>query len=82
VGDSDAFAVVSRTLEDAVRTESTQLVSASGEALVTVGDSRGLEVLERLTKDVTNAQYVAVLAQFQERLRKGVAGIDKGRTAN
>jgi aminopeptidase N len=84
VGKSDpsAFAIVSRTLEEAVRTESSQLVSASGEALVNVGDPRGLEVLERLTKDVTNAQYVAVLAQFQERLRKGVSGVDKGRTAN
>ena len=81
-GDPNAFAVVARTLEEAVRTQSSQLVSASGEALVSVGDPRGLVVFERLTKDVSNAQYLAVLAQFQERLRKGVSGMDKGQTAN
>jgi len=81
-GDPNAFGVVSRTLEEAVRTESSQLVSASGEALVNVSDLRGLEVLDRLTKDVRNAQYAVGLAQYQERLRKGLSGDDKGRTAN
>ncbi len=77
--DPRAYATVSSILEEAVSNGSSQLVSASGEALVGIADPRGLEILARLTKDGINGQYTASLVQFQERLRKAVSGIDKTR---
>src|SRR4030095_10503219 len=45
-GYSRAFALASANLEEAVRNSNSALVSASAEALVQIGDGRGVELLE------------------------------------
>ncbi|HEV8371506.1 MAG TPA: M1 family aminopeptidase, partial [Pyrinomonadaceae bacterium] len=77
--DPRAFSVVSNTLEEAVKHSNSALVSALGESLVRIGDARGVELLERLTKDGTNSRYAASLAQFQAQLKKSLATTEKTR---
>jgi aminopeptidase N len=77
--DPRAYPVLSSTLEEAVNRSSFALLNASAEALVALGDPRGVELLERLTKTTTNAQYAASLGRYQERLKKAVAGNEKSR---
>ena len=77
--DPRAFSAVSNTLEEAVKHSNASLVSALGESLVGIGDPRGVELLERLTKDGTNSRYAASLALFQAQLKKSLGTTDKTR---
>jgi aminopeptidase N len=75
--DPRAFDLVSSNLEEAVKNSNSSLVNAAGEASVSIGDPRGVELLERLTKNGAGKQYVASLTQFKERLKKSLAGAEK-----
>jgi hypothetical protein len=81
VGKSDprAFTLLANNIEEAVKNSNSSLVTAAGESLVGIGDPRGVELLERLTKDGTGRQYAGSLSQFRERLRKSLAGAEKTR---
>ena len=73
-----AFATISSVLQEAVKGSSQALVSAAAESLIGIGDPRGVELLERLTKDGTNRQYATFLGQYEEKLKKAL-GTDKSR---
>jgi aminopeptidase N len=76
--DPRVFALVSAELAQAFENGDFALVAASAEALVNLGDPRGLSVFEQLTKDPAGRpQLTAFLGQFQERLRKSTAGVEK-----
>ena len=77
--DSRAFDVLSANLEEALKSSNSQLVNATAESLVGIGDARGVELLEKLTKNGTARQYAASLSQFKERLKKSLAGAEKTR---
>jgi HEAT repeat protein len=76
--DPRAYSLLSSALEEAVARSNFGLLSAAGESIVSIGDPRGVELLERLTKETPNSQYAASLERYQERLKKAVAG-DKSR---
>jgi aminopeptidase N len=71
------FDVVASNLEEAVKNSNSALVNAAGEALVGINDARGVELLERLTKNGTGKQYLSSLTQFRDRLKKSLAGAVK-----
>lgn len=73
-GEPRAFDLASANLEEAVGNANSSLVAVSAESLVGIGDPRGVELLERLTKQGTNPQYASSLTKFQERLKKALAG--------
>jgi aminopeptidase N len=77
--DPRSFSVISSILEEAIQRSNSALVFAAAESLVGIGDPRGVELLERLTKAGTNAQYATSLGQFEERLRKALAAAEKTR---
>ena len=77
--DPRTFSVLSSTLEEAVDRTNFALLSAAAESIVSIGDPRGVELLERLTKATTNSQYATSLGRYQERLKKAVAAGDKSR---
>jgi HEAT repeat protein len=81
VGKADprAFTLLANNLEEAVKNSNTSLVTAAGESLVGIGDPRGVELLERMTKDGTSRQYAGSLSQFRERLKKSLTGAEKTR---
>ncbi|HEY6805536.1 MAG TPA: M1 family aminopeptidase [Pyrinomonadaceae bacterium] len=81
VGRDDArvFTVLSANLEEAVKNSNSALVNVSGESLVGIGDPRGVELLERLTKNGASRQYDAPLTNYKERLKKSLAGAEKTR---
>jgi len=81
VGKADprAFTLLANNLEEAVKNSNTSLVTAAGESLVGIGDPRGVELLERMTKDGTSRQYAGSLSQFRERLKKSLIGAEKTR---
>jgi len=70
--DARAFAVLSSNLEEAVKNSNSSLVNAAAESLVGIGDPKGVEVLERVTKEGSNTQYAASLTQYRERLKKAL----------
>jgi len=78
-GDPRAFALASANLEEGIKNSNSSLVSASAEALVQIGDPRGVELLERLTKEGPNAPYARSLSQYLDRLKKSLAGAEKTR---
>ncbi len=76
--DPRVFALVSAELAQAFEKGDFSLVAASAEALVNLGDPRGLSVFEQLTKNPSGRpQLTAFVGQFQERLRKSTAGPEK-----
>jgi len=51
------------------------LATAAGEALVSLGDPRGLAVLEQISQDgLVTPRLKEQVTQYQEQLRKVVAG--------
>ena len=77
--DPRAYSLLSSTLEEAVSRSNFGLLSTAAESIVSIGDPRGVELLERLTKETKNSQYATSLGRYQERLKKAVAGTDKSR---
>jgi len=77
-GDPRAFALVSEEIAEAFKRGDFTLLTASAEALVSLGDPRGLEVFERLTKETGGRLlFTSFLAQFPELLRKKIAAAEK-----
>jgi aminopeptidase N len=73
--DPRTFAAISETLEEATMKRDLPLTSAAAEALSNLGDARGLQVFERLTKNADiSPQFAGLLMGSQERLRKSTAG--------
>jgi aminopeptidase N len=77
--DPHTYSVLSSALEDAVNRFNFSLFNAAAESLVALGDPRGVELLERLTKATANSQYASSLGEYQQRLKKAVADSDKSR---
>ena len=77
--DPRAYSLLSNTLEEAVSRSNFGLLSAAAESIVSIGDPRGVDLLERLTKETPNSQYATSLGHYQERLKKAVAAGDKSR---
>ena len=71
----NAFSLIAETLKKAFATSDSNLTPAAGEALVSLGDPRGLAILEEIGHDakLTERQKQQV-SQYQEQLRKVVAG--------
>ena len=68
--DPRAFPVVSEAFHRSVTTFNFQLANASGDALVKLGDPRGIDVIEESIKKVKSQQIEGFLRQFQQRLRQ------------
>jgi aminopeptidase N len=72
--DPRAFQLVSDALAVGVSTLNFQLSNAAGEALVNLGDPRGVEAIEQALKKTNNPQIQGFIRQFQQRLRQKTAG--------
>jgi len=77
-GDPRVFSLVSEEIAEAFKRGDFTLLTASAEALVSLGDPRGLEVFERLTKETGGRSlFTSFLGQFPELLRKKMAAAEK-----
>ena len=76
--DPRAFQIVSQSFLHAASRQDFQLAAASGDALVKLGDPRGVEILEQGVKSVNNPQFQGFLRQFQQRLRQAAQPAQKG----
>jgi aminopeptidase N len=73
--DSRVFSLISETLGQALEKSDFGLVVGSAEALVSLGDPRGIAVFEDVLKKAGDIpQLRAMLSQFQERLRQSAQG--------
>jgi HEAT repeat protein len=68
-GDPRAYPIVSEGFRRSVETFNFQLASASGDALVKLGDPRGIDLIEEAIKRA-GPQFEGFLRQFQDRLRQ------------
>jgi aminopeptidase N len=68
--DPRAFPLVSEALSLGTSTLNFQLTNAAGEALVTLGDPRGVAVMEEAIKKTNNPQFQGFIRQFLQRLRQ------------
>ena len=68
------FTLIAETAKKAFATGDYNLATAAAEALVSLGDPRGLAVLEQSSHDASvTARLKEQLSQYQELLRKVVA---------
>lgn len=73
--DSRVFPILSETISQAFDKGDFNITSASAEALVALGDARGLAVFDDLLKKAGDTpQFRGFLTQFQERLRRNTTG--------
>jgi aminopeptidase N len=73
-----AFDFIAETAVKAFQAGDFNLATASAEALVSLGDPRGLAVLEQINRDAAVTERLkAQLSAYQELLRKVVAGAPK-----
>jgi hypothetical protein len=78
-----AFSVFSDTLTKAFDTRDFTLGVASAEALVGLGDPRGLAVLDQIRKSASNPHVIEMLGGFRDHLQKAPdAGIPVRRSRN
>jgi aminopeptidase N len=68
--DPRIFPIVSAAFSRSVSTFNFQLANASGDALVKLGDPRGIDIIEAAIKQVNSQQIEGFLRQFQQRLRQ------------
>jgi aminopeptidase N len=68
--DPRTFELISRMLLASASRQDFQIAAASGEALVKLGDARGVELLERAAKSANSSRFQGFLRQFQQRLRQ------------
>jgi HEAT repeat protein len=68
--DSRAFPLVSGALSSAVSTNNSSLRNAAAEALVALGDERGVEIFEQVLKKISSQGEQFSIRQFQKRLRE------------
>lgn len=68
--DPRTLPILSDTLKEAIELRNFNLMTATGDALVALGDERGLALLQNLSKTTTNApQITAALSGYEARLR-------------
>jgi len=73
--DPRAFSLIGDAATKAFANGDLNLATAAGEALVSLGDPRGLAVLEQISRDESlGSRLRQQLIQYQEQLRKVVAG--------
>jgi aminopeptidase N len=79
--DQRSFPLISDALRKGVATSNFQLLAAAGNALVTLGDPRGVDVFEEVRKGADNPQLQGFIMQMEERLKKKLqpAGPTAGR---
>jgi aminopeptidase N len=70
--DPRTFQLVSDAFSAGVDTFNFALGNAGGEALVKLGDPRGIEVIEQAIKRTNNPQLQGFIRQFQQRLRQSM----------
>lgn len=76
--DPRAFPLISEIIGPAFDRRDFTLGLASAEALVSLGDPRGLAIFEQISKNVQSSpQFYALIRQFQERLKKSTANAGK-----
>lgn len=68
--DPRSFDLIADTFRQAAATFNFNLANSAGEALVALGDQRGLAVLEEARKKLNNPGLIAFLMQFEQRLRQ------------
>jgi aminopeptidase N len=68
--DPRSFPLIAEGFRRAIKTSSFQLAGASGNALVKLGDQRGIDVIEQGIKSVNSPQFEGFLRQFEQRLRQ------------
>jgi aminopeptidase N len=74
-GNPKAFSLIAEAATKAFATGDFNLMPAAGEALVSLGDPRGLEVLEQIGHSVSlSERQKQQISLYQEQLRKLVAG--------
>jgi aminopeptidase N len=73
--DPRVFPLISETLLKSVAPFNAALFGASGRALVALGDQRGLEVFEQVSKKLTSPRAIPLLQQLVQQLKQ------KGQTA-
>jgi len=73
-GDPRVFSLVSEAIGQAFETRDFGLTGASAEALVALGDVRGLAVFDDLLKRTEGSSFTGFIKQFQERLRHSTTG--------
>ena len=76
--DPRAFPIISDMLMQGVVKRNFGQIAAAAEALVSLGDQRGLAVFEELGKKAGNNLPQGFLMQFEQRLRKSVQGSANG----
>jgi aminopeptidase N len=69
-GDERAFQVISQALLGAASKQNFTIAAASADALVKLGDPRGVEIFEQSVKNAGTPQFQGFLKQFQQRLLK------------
>lgn len=81
-GNPKAFNVIAEALTKAFATSDFNLTPAAGEAIVSLGDPRGLAVLEQIGRDAAlSDRQKQQVSQYQEQLRKVVASSPSSGTA-
>lgn len=79
---SKAFSLIASILPKAIERGDFTLSVAAAEALVTMGNPRGLSVFDQVKRFVSSAPQIQnLIDQFRERLRKVLAGTDSPATA-
>ena len=74
-GEPRAFSVIAEAARKSFESGDFNLATAAGEALVGVGDPKGLSVLEEISHNGSiSARLKTRLGEYQESLRKAVAG--------
>jgi HEAT repeat protein len=70
-----AFKLIAETAGKAFESGDYDLATAAGDALVSLGDPKGLSILEQIGRNnVISRRLKARLGEYQEALRKSVAG--------
>lgn len=70
--DPRTFQLVSDAFATGVETFNFQLGNSAGEALVKLGDPRGIDVIEQAIKKTEGSQIQGFIRQFQQRLRQSM----------
>jgi len=79
-GSPEAFAVIANTANKAFAEGNQTLATASGEALVSLGDPKGLEVLEQIGRGALIERLKPRVTEYVESLRKSVAASGRSTT--
>jgi aminopeptidase N len=70
--DQRSFPLISDALRKGAETSNFQLLASAGNALVTLGDPRGVDVFEEVRKAADNPQLQGFIAQMEDRLKKSL----------